>query len=335
MPNIVNRTGLQAKLLLTFCALIASACFTVRAPQNAGIPAVKKTAVLPLNAPDESLKEAEQLSLHKDYEAVQKLLVPYQATNPRAKLWQRWLLGQALMERGALEPGFELLEANYRDLRDASAGWDADAYRVAARSLKKIGWYYRQKKEFERAYTYHHLQYLYLARFGSPDEIHDALISLDFDSYELQQAYASEHWLREALRVGETIEEDLPRTKALATTWNNLSDTLRIQKRWTEAAQAGLESQNLWRVWDASNGAKDRRELWALIQTASIYGDWATSLDDPTEATNQFNQAHELARTASLLAAKLQLDVAEQAEIDSRLKIYQAPLQKPSADVPK
>lgn len=275
-------------------------------------------------APDATLLEADRLTQIRDFPAVQTLLLHYEARDSLAKLWQRWLLGQALMERGGVEQGFALLEANYQDLRDHAEGWSPDAFRVAARSLKKLGWYYRQKGEFERAYTIHHLQYLFLCQYGSAEDRHDALISLDFDSFELKQSFASEHWLREALAVAAAIPDELSRTKALATSWNNLSDTLRLQKRWIEAVQAGLESQTHWRTWDQSNASKERREIWALLQTADVYKNWSEHLQaaDPKAAKDKFRLAREQAMAANVLKAQLTLDAAEEKDFEARLTPY-------------
>lgn len=277
-----------------------------------------------LSAP-EVLRPAELLMAEKKYQEAARWLDRFRPEGVREEIWQRYFLGQAQMELGSRELGLKTLERNYA-LLQKMAGDEAlssEEKRIAARSLKRIGQYYRQLKQYEKAYTYHQLQYLYLKRWGSAAELHDALLSLDVDSYELSNTFASEHWLLESLEVARYISDPLLRSRAQAMSTNNLADTLRMQRRWPEAIALIQQSREHWRNYESLQKGAEHRELWAILQTAEIYKDWAADLKaEPEEARAKGELAREQAEEALSLAANLKLDAAEQADLSARVRIF-------------
>lgn len=312
---------LPIALLMATVAYALLACSTLPEPGTSEGQPSPYAAGDSLAAP-QPLAAVEDLFQEKKYEAAARALDRFRAQNRSEEIWQRYYLGQAQIELGARELGLKTLEKNYALLQKNAEELSSDERRVAARSLKKIGQYYRQKKDLAKAYTFHHLQYLYLQRWGSAAELHDVLLSLDVDSYELGNFFASEHWLRESLKVAEAIQDPLLRSRALAMSSNNLADTLRLERRWPEAVEMIEASRGHWRSYDQQK-ASEHRELWSILQAADIYRAWAEALrKEPEEARDKGQLARQQAEEALILAENLSLNAADRAELEARVEVF-------------
>lgn len=279
------------------------------------------TAAVP---PDGPLLEASlSLEAGNAKEVVRKLSALQTAT-PIERAWHRLLLGQAWFELEAPEKALRLLTANYEELRDARPGPDPTLSRVLARSLKKLGTYYRDRNQMEEAYTLHQLQWLYMRRFGSLSERHDALISLDVDAGLLRNYFASEQWLREAQLIASQMPEGPDRQRALIITWNNLSVSLQEMLRFQEAEAAVKESRLLSQTYDAKSGRGEFREIWALARWADVLGAWGLYQETADVKAAKPLEARALATAAQAvtLAENQGMPENDRVELEQRMRRY-------------
>ncbi len=258
------------------------------------------------------------------FKDVIKILSPMQAVTPMEKAWHRLLLGQAYFEIGATEKALRLLLANYEELRDARPATEPDRSRILARSLKKLGAYYRDIQDYEKAYTYHQLQWLYMRRVGSLADRFDALISLDVDAALLRNYFASEQWLREALLVAQQMPEGLDRQRSLIIVWNNVAISLTELLRFQEADAAARESRRISQLYDSASGKKEFREIWALAQEAEVYGAWArfTEAKNPAESQPLHAKARGFALEALTLAEQQSMTEPGRAKLEQAMRRY-------------
>jgi len=272
--------------------------------------------------PEGALREAATDLEAGDSKAVARKLGAMQPTSPMEKAWHRLLLGEAWMDMGVQEKAVRLLLANYEELRDARPAPEAALSRILARSLKKLGTYYRDKQDFVEAYTLHQMQWLYMRRVGSLKDRHEALISLDIDAALLRNFFASEQWLREALQVALQMPEGEDRKRSLLITWNNLSASLQELIRFPDAEAAARESRRLSKVYDLSNQNREFREVWALAQLADVLSAWGQYLEtkDPKESRPTYAKAESLAIEAVMLAEQQGLSGENRAVLEQRMR---------------
>jgi hypothetical protein len=233
-----------------------------------------------------------------------KILSAMQAVTPLEKAWQRLLLGEAYLEIGASEKALHYLLANYEELRDARPAPEPERSLVLARSLKKLGTYYRNKADYEKAYTLHQLQWLYMRRLGTPADRFEALLSLDADAAALRNYFASEQWLREALLLAQSMPEGLEKQRSMIRVWNNVALSLGELVRFTEAQAAARESRRISKLYDAATERREFREIQAAARQADVHQAWArfTEAKNPAESKPLYAQAQALAREALGLA---------------------------------
>jgi hypothetical protein len=278
-------------------------------------------AVMPPMGP---LRDAANKAEAGQSREVIQVLSPLQPETPMDKAWHRFLLGEAYFAIGATEKAVRLLLANYEELRDARPAPEPERSLILARSLKKLGAYYRDREQHESAYTLHQLQWLYMKRFGSLMDRFDALISLDVDAALLRNYFASEQWLREAWNVTQHMPEGLDRQRSQIIISNNLALSLSELLRFQEAESAARESRRLSQLYDAASTKKEFREVWAVAQEAEVYGAWArfTESKNPAESRPLYQKAQALAIEALALAEQRGMDDAAQAKLEQSMKRY-------------
>jgi tetratricopeptide (TPR) repeat protein len=266
---------------------------------------------------------AKNLEAGQFKEAV-KLLSAMQPVTPMEKAWHRLLLGQAYFEIGAAEKALRLLLANYEELRDARPAPEPERSLILARSLKKLGAYYRDQEDYDRAYTMHQLQWLYMRRVGSLTDRFDALISLDVDAALLRNYFASEQWLREALLVAQQMPEGLERQRSLIIVWNNVALSLSELLRFQEADAAARESRRISQLYDPASGKKEFREVLAVAQLAEVQGAWArfTEAKNPAESRPLYDKARALAVEALALAEQQGMGETRRAKLEQEMRRY-------------
>ncbi len=272
--------------------------------------------------PEGALRDAAGDLEAGDAKAVARKLGAMQPVSPMEKAWHQLLLGEAWMELGAQAKAVRLLQANYEQLRDARPAPDAALSRILARSLKKLGTYYRDRQELGEAYTLHQMQWLYMRRVGSLKDRHEALISLDVDAALLRNFFASEQWLREALQVALQMPEGEDRRRSLIITWNNLSASLQELIRFPEAEAAARESHRLSKVYDQGNQHREFREVWALAQLADVLSAFGLYLEtkDPKQSRPTYDKAKALAIEAVMLAEQQGLSGEDRAALEQRMR---------------
>ncbi len=285
-------------------------------------PAPQTLAGSQLEAPKGPLQDAARAAAEGRQGDVQGILQNFQPQDDDQLIWTRYLIGEAQMNLGSYERGWKNLMANYEALRDQAAQLSPASRRVAAKSLQKIAWWHRQRQQWTDAYFFHHMQYLYLRAYGSLEEQHEALISLDQTSYRLRNHFASEVWLRESIQLGMSMPEGLARQRALGTSWNHLAATLREQSRWQEAINANLESRKFWLALDQATGRAEEQELWGLAQAAEILSAWGQFLQsqDPAAARQKWDEARTIARQALMRGEQSRLDAAARGVLETRLR---------------
>jgi hypothetical protein len=317
--KVVWRLGWMIGLLL-----LVAGCETVK--QNYAAPPGLEASPQPeeLTAPPGPLRDAAKKAEAGQSREVIRDLSALQPKTPMEKAWHRLLLGEAYFAIGATEKAVRLLLANYEELRDGRPAPEAERSRVLARSLKKLGIYYRDREQYETAYVLHQLQWLYMRRFGSLGDRFDALISLDVDAALLRNYFASEQWLREGWNVTQAMPEGLDRQRSQIIISNNLALSLSELLRFQEAEAAAHESRRLSQLYDAASGKKEFREVWAVAQTAEVHGSWArfTESKNPAESRPLYQKAQALAIEALALAEKQGMDETAQARLEQRMRRY-------------
>ncbi|WP_141734240.1 hypothetical protein [Oligoflexus tunisiensis] len=260
-------------------------------------PAVPPAGVL--QAAEQSLENGQPREVVRNLHALK-------VSTPRERAWHRFLLGEAYLDIGAVDKGHRLLLANYEELRDARPAAEPEVMRVLARSLKKLGAHYRDRRDYERAYTLHQLQWLYMRRVGNLLDRFDALISLDVDAALLRNYFASEQWLRQALLIAQQMPEGLDRQRSQIIIWNNLSLSLSELLRFPEAEAAAGESRRISQLYDPASSKKEYREVWAIAQQAEVFAAWAryTEAKNPAESRPLYAKAQGFAIEALALADK-------------------------------
>ena len=192
--------------------------------------------------------------------------------------WVSYLTGLALFGKKELEPGVQKFHSIYEYIRSSKDALPPEMFRLLGASLKKVGWYFRTKKEFDRAYAYHSIEFSYFEKYGSPLEIHDAAISLDVDSYSLNDMHLSEVWLRKSILAAEQIKEMKSRNHSLGMSYNNLAGTLYSLRRFEESETSIQKSLEYWKAYEAEAGSKESKVLWAYFGVGDVYQEWATYL---------------------------------------------------------
>jgi hypothetical protein len=251
-----------------------------------------------------------------------KILSSMQPVTPLEKAWQRLLLGEAYLEIGATEKALHYLLANYEELRDARPAPEPERSLVLARSLNRLGTYYRNKGEYERAYALHQLQWLYMRRLGTPADRFEASLNLNADAAVLRNYFASEQWLREALLLAQDMPEGLEKQRALILVWNHVALSLSELVRFKEAEAAARESRRISQLYDAGREPREFREIQAAARQAEVHQAWArfTEAKNPAESKPLYAKAQALAREALALAEQQGLGEPGRAALEQEMR---------------
>ncbi|HET9238640.1 MAG TPA: hypothetical protein VFO10_15370 [Oligoflexus sp.] len=251
-----------------------------------------------------------------------KILSGMQPITLLEKAWQRLLLGEAYLEIGAKEKALQYLLANYEELRDARPAPEPERSLVLARSLKKLGSYYRDKADYEKAYALHQLQWLYMRRLGTPSDRFEVLLHLDADAALLRNYFASEQWLREALLLAQGMPVGQEKQRALIVVWDHVALRLSELVRFSEAEAAARESRRISQLYDAATERREFREIQAAARQADVHQSWArfTEAKNPAESKPLYAKAQALAREALLLAEQQGMGEPGRATLEQEMR---------------
>lgn len=217
---------------------------------------------------------------HKEFDTL-KASMKYE--NTEEKLWGHYLNGLKLIDQKKL-PKAKALYQNIYHKTILQAELSQSDMRVLGLILKKLGWLYRQDKEYEKAYLYHQYRLSLTMSYGSYAEIHDAYLSLDVDSYFLKNNHMSEFFLYESLKYAKQIENEKEKYRAMGMSFNNLSGTLYSLKKYNLAEEKIIQALIHWRKYEKFAGEKENKLIWAYFGVADIYEKWALTLKKSNES---------------------------------------------------
>ncbi|MFB6373731.1 MAG: hypothetical protein ABEN55_11635, partial [Bradymonadaceae bacterium] len=159
-----------------------------------------------LMPPTEELSDIRRALAEADYETAVEWIEETSTMSPLEADWREYFRGLTELGRGELESAFGIFESTWKEIASAPEGEvDDERLRLAAKCLKKMGWYHRRNKEFEQAYAYHSMEQQLASRYGTPTERHDAALSLDVDAYHLGLPQMSRHWLQMSIEAAVVI----------------------------------------------------------------------------------------------------------------------------------
>ncbi len=209
---------------------------------------------------------------------------------PQDFIWNDYLRGQAMIGLGKLDSADALFgAARTKCLEIADA---AERGRLESRVMRKQGLALRERLDYDGSRKLHFEALDLAQRYGSLEEEHDCLISIDVDCWHMQDWAESERILRQSLETAAQITEPMARTRAQATSQNNLAGTLAKLHNFEEAVERGQTALTLWGEWEAMTGNHgDFRVGWAHYGLADIYIMWAGTMQDALEASNKRGMA--------------------------------------------
>jgi len=224
----------------------------------------------------EFLDMADSLSLPELKASFQKL----KANNTSEVHWMNYFQGLMKIKENQDINALLELQKVYESVKHRFIDIEIEQYRLAGLALKKIGWIYRNNKDFEKAYYYHNARYQYMKQYGSALEIHDSAISLDVDSYHLKDLKLSELWLQISREAAEEIKNPIDRARSLGISDNNLSGTYSSQKRFEEAVSYIFKSLDHWIEYESLTGPHEFKVVWAYYGVGYIFETWAQHLKE-------------------------------------------------------
>lgn len=269
----------------------------------------------------ETLQRVETLVEQDSLIAAHGQLLILSYMNALTQMWQHYVLGLVEFKAEEYAQGLTEFQTVVDYARTRNAASDSSIYfRLSAKSLKKIGWYQRKQKEYEKAYGSHAQAFLLYERFGSAEEIHDALISLDVDADLMGDPVLSETALNLSVSAARKITDDKKRFKALGMTHNNLTFALQKQGRYLEAEDAILKSVDYWKQFETLAGTAEHRVMWAWFGVGDMYETWAKALGagDPDYA-NKINNGKSAFEKSLGLAREQRASAEDVKEIEHRL----------------
>jgi len=166
--------------------------------------------------------------------------------------WKLLLRGLVEIETGRLrhaEP--DLLQAAALAFIEAVGVDDhaqAEASRVAAKALNRLGWVYRREERPEDAERTHLAAYQLRERYGSFEELWETACELGLDADVARRFDEAERWHREAVDFAVRCTEE-PVLK-LAVAWTSLATSLSEAARHEGAVAAARSACEAWRRHD-------------------------------------------------------------------------------------
>lgn len=302
MRTSFKKTGVRA------VAALALALLTTQAQAQPARPAGE------LKLPAGELQVAQTLLDQDKYDHALQSLKAFKSTDTYQRMWAHYLRGLAHFGLEQHDAGLKEFIVPY-DHISAPGGTrpSQEEFRLAAMALKKVGWYYRHKKEYMLAFAYHSIGHQYAQGYGSNFEMHDAAISLDVDAYFLEDPNLSEMWLQKSIVSAEGIADSTQKAKALATSFNNLSGTYTTMNRFEEAEQLAQLSMGQWEEFEARTDKSGNRAIWAYFTLGDVYQSWAGTLkEDPEKfgevkgkAYSAFQSGKKLGEAAGMSAGEI------------------------------
>lgn len=213
------------------------------------------------------------------------------------ELWSLYNKGIADYKEQKLDEGVKSFLTCFESVQKNKKA-KPEEFRIAGLCLKKIGWYYRGQKEYHKAFAYHSMRLSLVREFGSANEVHDALISLDVDVYMLNDMHLSERFLIESLEYAQEIKDDKSRVMALGTSYNNLSGTFSGLERFDESIEYAHKAFEYWEKYEAIAGTEEMKLPWAYY----AIGDALDNAGKSDEAQPYFIKANELASQRNMPA---------------------------------
>ncbi|MCB1058959.1 MAG: hypothetical protein KDB65_01895 [Calditrichaeota bacterium] len=236
-------------------------------------------------------------------------------------VWKGYLTGLIEIEQGQLEAA----EASLKGAREITQEISDESLsnRLLSRVQRKLGLVERKRGDYDASRRMHYTAFDLAQKYGSAEEEHDCLISIDVDCYYLQDWSESERVLRESLEVAAQISDPVERTRAQATSNNNLAGTLSEEHNFEEAQEKAQAALAAWEEWENMTG--DRTEFragWAHYTLADVYLAWAKSLaaENALEASNKRGMAKYELLAMTALAREANRPQSDFDEINRRLK---------------
>lgn len=246
------------------------------------------------------------------------VLLQVDLKTPLDHAWHAYLTGCAQIGQNELENAAGELQRAKTEL--SAFGDDPIANRLLSRVERKLGLIERKRGNYDESRKIHHIALDLAQRFGSAEEEHDCLISIDMDCWHMKDWAESERVLRQSLEVSAQISDPIARTRAQATSNNNLAGTLSELKNFEEAQEKAYAALLAWSEWENMTGdSKDFRSGWAHYTLADVYLLWAASLENKLEASNKRGMAKYELILMRALAQEAKRPQAEFDEIDRRL----------------
>ncbi len=240
---------------------------------------------------------------------------------PSDFVWHGYLQGLVAIGQGKLDSAEATLTKAAAKAKEISN--EAEAGRLLSRVERKLGLIDRKRGHYNDSRKKHFIALDLAQRFGSAEEEHDCLISIDVDCYFLKDWAESERTLRQSIQVADQIVDPVARTRAQATSNNNLAGTLSELRNFDEAQERAQAALAAWEEWENMTGEKkDFRAGWAHYTLADVYLQWASHLAEANalEASNKRGMAKYELMIMSVLAREAGRPQADFDEIDKRLK---------------
>jgi len=245
-----------------------------------------------------STREFHELLVDQEYDDALEKLDAFEPREGIERDWAGYLRGLGLLGARELDDAYESFRATAERITSTrSDELEADRYRVAAKCLKKMGWYHRRGDGHARAYAYHSMEYDLVDGHGSALELHDAALSLDVVAYHLRTPQISRGWIERSIDAASEIDGEAARKKALGISWNNLTGTLCDLGEFEEAGRAAEKSLEHWRTYEDLEGPEENRVIWAKHIFGDAYKRWGDSLIEEGHQ-QEGRQKLEVARTA-------------------------------------
>jgi len=209
---------------------------------------------------------------------------------PQDFVWNDYLRGVAYLGLGKLDSADACLHrarAKCAEIAD-----EQERGRLESRVMRKQGAVLREQRDFDGSRKLHYEALDLAQRFGSAEEEHDCLISIDVDCYNLQDWPESERVLRQSAGIAAQITDAVARARAQATSANNLAGTLAALHNFDDAVEQGQAALTHWTEWEEMTGDRSEyRQGWAHYTLADVYIQWASTIEDALEASNKRGMA--------------------------------------------
>ncbi len=236
------------------------------------------------------------------------------------KLWSEYNEGIDFYKNKKLDDGLKKFMNCYQSVIDKK-DVTSEEFRIAGMCLKKVGYYHRKQKDYHQAFSFHNMRLVLVKEFGSANEVHDALISLDVDVYMLKNMHLSERLLIESIDYAYEIKEDKSRYMALGTTFNNLGGTLYGLNKFRKSEESVLKSLTYWTKYEEFAGTEEMKVPWAYYAIGDVYEVWAKYLKEnkvdyslqKEKAQSNFAKSQKIAKARKMRSVSIKL-------IDERVK---------------